>query len=139
MPRRREPVWAPQIVVEALHFDQIREHGGMQGLRDEGALESCLARPRNRWRYDPKADLAALAAAYGFGIVRNHPFNDGNKRAAFLTMVVFLEINGRDFDAGDEAVVATMIRVASGVSSEEELSSWVRRNPVPPPERPPRR
>ncbi|NIP87774.1 MAG: type II toxin-antitoxin system death-on-curing family toxin, partial [Gammaproteobacteria bacterium] len=74
---------------DAIHRDQLRQHGGVPGVRDENALESALARPRNKWAYDPDADLAALAAAYGYGLATNHGYNDGNKRIAFMAMYVF--------------------------------------------------
>ena len=89
-----EPRWVDRLVVEAVQFDLIRTFGGMPGLRDEPSLESALARPRQRFAYEPSADLAALAAAYGYGLVRNHPFNDGNKRVAFVTMGVFPGLGG---------------------------------------------
>lgn len=123
----REPRWVPRLVVEAIHFDQLREHGGMAGLRDEGALEAALARPRHKWAYRPKTGLTTLAAAYGFALARHHPFHDGNKRTAFVTMVVFLELNGFPFDAPDEAVVRTMTGLAAGAVSEAALARWLRR------------
>ena len=116
-----------RLVVEAIHFDQLREHGGLAGLRDEGALEAALARPRHKWAYRHKADIAALAAAYGFGLARGHPFHDGNKRAAFVTMVVFLELNGHQFGAPEEDVVRTMTALAAGTLSEAALARWLRR------------
>ena len=123
-----EPRWVPRVVVEAVHFDQLREHGGLPGLRDEGALEAALARPRNKWGYRQKVDLAALAAAYGFGLARNHPFRDGNKRVAFVTMPVFLELNGARFSSPDAEVVRTMTAVAAGATSEAALARWIRRS-----------
>lgn len=121
-----EPRWINRIVVEAIHLDQIREHGGLGGLRDKNALESALARPRQKWAYQRNADLQLLAAAYGFGLCRNHPFRDGNKRVTFLAMVVFLELNGLRVTAEDADVVATMVALADGNVSKEELASWLR-------------
>jgi death-on-curing protein len=118
----------PRVVVEAIHFDQLREHGGLVGLRDEGALDAALARPRHKWAYRRKADFAALAAAYGYGLARGHPFQDGNKRVAFVVMVVFLELNGHRFSAPEEEVVHTMTGVAAGSVSEAALASWLRRD-----------
>ncbi len=118
----------PRLVVEAIHFDQLREHGGLSGLLDEGALDAALARPRHKWAYRPKLDLAALAAAYGFGLARRHPFRDGNKRVAFVTMVVFLELNGRQFTAPEEEIVRIMTGVAAGTVSEASLARWLRRS-----------
>ena len=121
-----EPTWLSRLVIDALHLDQLREHGGMRGLRDENALEAALARPQHRWRYDPKADLADIAASYGFGLVRDHPYADGNKRIGFLAVVTFLELNGVVLDATDADVVATMDSLAAGMSDEEELAAWIR-------------
>ena len=124
--RRRAPQWLARTVVDAMHGDQLREHGGLAGVRDENALESALARPRQKWAYGEERDLAALAAAYGFGIARNHPYRDGNKRIAFLAIATFLGINGYDLDATDADVVTTMVALAGGRLTEEELSRWVR-------------
>jgi death on curing protein len=124
----REPRWIDRVVVEAIHLDQIREHGGLRGLRDEGALEAALARPRNKWAYNPSSPLTALAAAYAFGLTRNHPFRDGNKPVAFIAMVVFLEINGWTFTAPDDDIVRTIVRLAAGKLSEQQLTSWVQQH-----------
>jgi death-on-curing protein len=123
-----EPRLVPRLVVKAIHFDQLREHGGVPGLLDEGALEAALARPRHKWAYRRKPDLAALAAAYGFGLARGHPFRDGNKRVAFMTMMVFLELNGRRFTAPDQEVVRTMTRLAAGTVFEAGLARWLWRS-----------
>ncbi|HTP25146.1 MAG TPA: type II toxin-antitoxin system death-on-curing family toxin [Anaeromyxobacteraceae bacterium] len=122
----REPQWVPRLVVDAIHFDQLREHGGLSGLRDDAALEAALARPRNKRAYRPKVDLTTLAAAYGFGLARNPPFNDGNKRVAFVTMVVFLELNACQFTAPETEVVRVMAGVAAGSTSESALARWIR-------------
>ena len=121
-----EPRWLSLTVALAVHSDQIREHGGSLGLRDRGLLESALARPTNVFHYQPDADLCALAAAYGFGIARNHPFVDGNKRVAFQEMYVFLGINGVRIEAQEPDVVALMLGVASGELPEKELAVWLR-------------
>ena len=113
-------------MVEAVHLDQVRTHGGMPGLRDEGALESALARPRNKLAYGRRVDHATLAAAYAFGLARNHPFNDGNKRIAFLIAVVFLGLNGWDFEAPDADVVAQMVALAEGRVTEARFATWLR-------------
>ena len=126
-----EPRWVSRVVIDSVHFDQIREHGGLQGIRDENALESALARARNKWEYDSVSDLAILAAAYGFGIVKNHPYRDGNKRIAFIAMVVFLGLNGQEFTASEADVVTTMLAAADNRCSEEELAAWVRSNMIP--------
>lgn len=114
------------MVVDAVQHDQIREHGGLPGVRDEHALESALARPQQQWHYGEATDIPALSAAYAFGLVRNHPYRDGNKRIGFLVMVTFLEINGHRFEATDTEVVTQMLALADGGVSEEELAAWVR-------------
>ena len=123
---RKEPRWVPRLVVEAIHVDQVREHGGLIGIRDENALESALARAKQRWSYEAGVDLPRLAADYAFGISSNHPFRDGNKRVAFVTAVTFLGLNGIEFEATDEDVVATMLTLASGKLSEKKLAEWFR-------------
>jgi death on curing protein len=115
-------------VVVAIHSDQIREHGGSLGVRDKGLLESALDRPRNRFNYESDSDLRALAAAYGFGIAKNHPFVDGNKRVAFQAMYVFLGINGVTITADEEEVVRLVLALASGELSESDLGVWLRNN-----------
>jgi len=125
-----EPRWLTFSVVRAIHADQISKHGGSGGLRDRGLLESALERPRNRLRYQPDSDLAQLAASYGFGIARNHPFVDGNKRVAFQAMFVFLGLNGLRIESPEEAVVALVLSLASGETDELRLASWLRENTV---------
>jgi death-on-curing protein len=127
----REPRWLPRLVLDAAHFDQLREHGGRPGLRDEGAQEAALARPRHKWTYDKKPDLATLAAAYGFGLATTHPYVDGNKRAAFLAMLIFLGLNDLDLDATEPEVVTVMLGLASGQMKERELADWLRDRFVP--------
>jgi len=121
-----EPRWIDRLVVEAVQFDLIREHGGMPGLRDDYALEAALARPRQRRAYRADADLAELAAAYGHGLATGHPFHDGNKRIAFVTMAVFLELNGVELEADEAEVVTMMLGWAAGELSDEQLAAWVR-------------
>jgi death-on-curing protein len=110
----------------AIHSDQIREHGGSLGLRDRGLLESALARPRNLLGYTPDSDLPAIAASYGFGIARNHPFVDGNKRVAFQSMYTFLGLNRLEITASEPEVIQVMLSLASGELTESELASWLR-------------
>ncbi|HVB32221.1 MAG TPA: type II toxin-antitoxin system death-on-curing family toxin [Gemmatimonadaceae bacterium] len=126
----REPRWVPRVVVEAVHLDQLREHGGLQGIRDDAALEAALARPRQKWHYDPNVDLATLGAAYAFGLAKAHAFNDGNKRIAFLTAVVFLGLNGRDLAADEPEVVQAMTALAAGTLSEAQMGTWLRERVV---------
>ncbi len=105
-------------------------HGGLPGIRDENALDSALARPRQRFAYQPNADLAALAAAYGYALARNHPYSDGNKRVAFMVMAVFLGLNGLVFTASEADVVTTVVALASGDLDEDELADWIRTHTV---------
>ena len=125
----REPIWIILRVIKAFHDRQINEHGGLPGLRDEGLLLSALSRPENAYHYsDPKPDLAELAAAYGFGIAKNHPFNDANKRTAFIAMRLFVKLNGYNLAASPEDKFKTIIRVAASDMSEDELTQWIRIN-----------
>ena len=126
--RRSEPAWLTRLVVDAIHHEQLREHGGSSGIRDDNALESALARARQKWRYATHADVPLLAAAYAFGLVKNHPYRDGNKRIGFLSMVTFLGMNGYDFNATDAEVVTEILALAGGTVSEEALASWVRQH-----------
>ncbi len=123
---RAEPRWVPRLVIEAVHLDQVREHGGFIGIRDENALESALARAKQRWSYEETADLPRLAADYAYGISSNHPFRDGNKRVAFLAAVIFLSLNGLDFHAPEKEVVEKMLSLASGELNETNLTEWFR-------------
>jgi death-on-curing protein len=100
----------------------------LAGVRDYGLLESALARPRHLHSYQPESDLARLAAAYAFGLARNHPFNDGNKRAAFLAIGLFLQINGRELIADPVESIAVILRLAEGSLSEPKLAEWIRIN-----------
>jgi len=120
------PIWLDRLIVEAIHFDQLRLHGGLPGIRDENALESALARPQHRSVYDSTSDLAAVAAAYGYGLVTSHPFVDGNKRVGFLAMYVFLGLNGLEIVAEEPEVVGLMVAVDDCRCSEEELATWLR-------------
>lgn len=126
MTTAREPSWVPRTAVEAAHADQIRAHGGQPGLRDEGLLDSALARPRNRWRYESDSDLASLAAAYAHGLVKNHPFIDGNKRIGFITANIFLILNGHEIEAPEPQVVDITLRLADGSLHETEFAAWLR-------------
>ena len=120
-------VWIDAAAIHAIHEEQLAEHGGSAGLRDQGLLESALARPQNLVSYG-KPDVAACAAAYGFGLSRNHPFIDGNKRTAFVAVELFLFLNAHVLDAADAECVLTMLRVAEGSISEEDFAAWIREN-----------
>jgi death-on-curing protein len=122
----KEPRWLTASMILAIHADQIMEHGGSPGLRDSALLESALNRPRHRFRYARDPDIADLAAAHGFGIARNHPFVDGNKRTAFLAFYIFLRLNGFSIDAPEDEVVALIVALAAGDATEAELAGWIR-------------
>ena len=122
----REPQWLSRIVVDAIHADQLREHGGLPAVRDENALQSAHARPRQKWAFGNERDLAALAAAYGFGLVKNHPYRDGNKRIGFLAIATFVGINDHELDVTDPDVVTEMLGLAAGDIGEEDLAKWIR-------------
>ena len=122
-----EPVWLRLDVILAIHDAQLAEHGGSSGLRDRGGLESALARPQNLAAYGTP-DLAALAAAYAFGILRNHPFVDGNKRTGLVALETFLNLNGVELVADDGDCVMSFVRLAAGTITEEALADWVRAN-----------
>jgi death on curing protein len=117
--------WVPLDAVLAIHDEQISEHGGSRGVRDLSVVDSALFRPRNLVAYG-KPDAAALAAAYAFGLCNNHGFRDGNKRTAYVVAEAFLDLNGYTMEAPDDAVVNTMLAVASGVMPEEQLAKWFR-------------
>jgi death on curing protein len=125
------PRWLTRKIVGEIHAAQIDEHGGSHGVRDEALIDSALARPRNRWEYDPEADISKLAAAYGFGLAKNHGFVDGNKRVAYMAMYVFLGLNGWLVEVAEPEVVLAMTDVASGERSEEQLAEWLRQHSIP--------
>lgn len=120
-------VWIEEAVVWAVHEAQLAEHGGSAGVRDAGLLESALARPVNLAAYGVP-DVADCAAAYGFGIARNHPFIDGNKRTAFVCTELFLELNGCSLTADDAQCVTTMLAVAAGELDESAFAAWLRQH-----------
>jgi death-on-curing protein len=122
-----EPEGLDTTIVLDVHAEQLALFGGADGVRDLGLLESALGRPLNKFTYG-ETDLAALAAAYAFGIARNHPFVDGNKRAAFASLIVFLGLNGIDFDVPPQEATAIILSMAAGEVSEESLARWIRDN-----------
>jgi death-on-curing protein len=122
-----EPIWLDVEILIDLHAEQLALFGGPDGIRDHGMLESALGRPINKFAYG-KTDLAALAAAYVFGIARNHPFVDGNERAAFGALIVFLGLNDIDFLAPPESAAVIILALAAGEVSEESLARWIRDN-----------
>ena len=121
------PIWLLPETVLAVHQRQLAEHGGAVGVRDKALLDSALARPRNLYAYGtPPPDMADLAAAYAFGISRNHPFVDGNKRVSLVLMLTFLVLNGANIVARAEEIYLVMMRLAAGELSEEDLAAWLR-------------
>jgi death-on-curing protein len=123
--QRVEPVWLDERLALAIHDRQLAEHGGGSGVRDAGLLESALARPQNRWTYGDD-DPAALAAAYAYGVARNHPFVDGNKRTAWVLARVFLMLNAQELHYTSKEAIDTMLALAAGELSEDELADWFR-------------
>jgi death-on-curing protein len=124
----KEIIWVLDEVVLATHDEQLSEHGGLSGIRDRGAVESALARPRNLVAYEACDDVARLAAAYAYGIARNHGFADGNKRTALVTADLFLMLNGYELVSSPVENVLTILGVADGTLSEDELTAWIRNN-----------
>ncbi len=122
-----EPVWLLRNVVEAVHDAQLAEHGGLPGLRDPGLLESALARPRDSFGYG-ETDIRVLAASYAFGIARNHPFIDGNKRMAFLAAYVFMRLNGWRITATEPDTTTVVLSLAAGQMSESDFAIWLCNN-----------
>jgi death-on-curing protein len=122
-----EPEWLDVDIILDVHAEQLALFGGAAGVRDQGLLESALARPINKFGYGDD-DLASLAAAYAFGIAKNHPFVDGNKRAAFASIIVFLGLNGIEFAVPPENATAMILTLAAGEVSEQSLARWVRDN-----------
>jgi death on curing protein len=119
-----EPIWLTDAQVVDFHGEQLAQFGGPPGLRDASALGSALGRPQNKWAYG-ETDLAALAAAYAFGLAKNHPFIDGNKRAAFMAMMIFLRVNGVPFEPTPAAAAAAILAVAAGEVDETGLTRWI--------------
>jgi death-on-curing protein len=122
-----EPEWLDTDIMLDVHGEELALFGGSEGVRDEGLLESALARPQNKFAYR-ETDLAMLAAAYAFGIARNHPFVDGNKRAAFAAIIVFLGLNGIDFVVPPAEATAVMLSLGAGEIDEESLARWISDN-----------
>ncbi len=121
-----DPIWIGQPLALAIHKRQLAEHGGLDGVRDPGLLESALARPRHLFAYnDPTPALPALAASYAFGIAKNHPFIDGNKRTAAVVCETFLELNGLSINATDTEMYPIFLDLAAGALSEEQLATWL--------------
>jgi death-on-curing protein len=127
-----EPLWIDLEVVLAIHDEQIAEHGGQAGVRDRGSLESAMARPQNELAHGEHL-LPRLAASYAFGISRNHPLLDGNKRSSLVVAELFLELNGSELTATDAECVTTFLELAAGEITEAELAEWIASHCVPMP------
>lgn len=119
------PVWIEPVALKLLHGESLAEHGGLAGIRNEGLLMSALARPQNLFAYENVTDISRLAAAYAYGITKNHPFVDGNKRAAFLSIGLFLALNGFILEVEPSVAVNTMLALAAGNLDEVELTKWI--------------
>lgn len=120
-----EPIWLNESIAEAIHDRQIEQHGGGRGLRDRALLESALARPRNLWSYGC-SDWSELAASLAYGVARNHPFVDGNKRTAWVLARLFLRANGKSLSYSEQDAIDTMVLLAAGELSEPDLAAWFR-------------
>lgn len=125
-----DPRWLTRKIVDAIHDDQLKQHGGLPGVRDEGAVESALARPKHLQTYGDDPSVHRLTAAYGVGLGRNHDYRDSNKPTAFMAVYVFLRLNGRQIKAEEPAVVDLMKAVAQGDCDEEELTTWLKEHTV---------
>ena len=123
-----EPIWLDSQDLYVLHNQLLARFGGLEGIRDEGLLESALYRPVQKFQYEPNSTLPELAASYSYGIARNHPFFDGNKRSALLAAIVFLEINGMKFNATEEEAVLETIALTAGEGTEYEYAFWLTKN-----------
>lgn len=121
-------VWLDRKVLELLHSESLAEHGGAEGLRDEGLFESALARPQNLHAYERVTGISRLAASYAFGLAKNHAFTDGNKRIAFIAAALFLRLNGMRLVVGQTEAALTFFSLAAGSLSEEELAGWIRKH-----------
>lgn len=127
MTSRTEPEWLSLDIALAVHDRQLAEHGGPTGVRDQDMLESALARPLNQWTYG-EDDLCALAAAYAYGIARNHPFTDGNKRTAWVFARLFLVLNGQTLSFTPRMAIEVVLALAAGELGENELADWFRQH-----------
>lgn len=126
----KQPVWVLDEAVQALHSILLAEHGGGTGVRDKSLLDSALARPKQKFAYEPEIPIFVLAAAYSFGIAKNHPFVDGNKRTAFTVGTLFLEINGYILQASEPEAAITFEKLAAGQIGETELAKWFEKHCV---------
>lgn len=124
----KEPRWVQKQSLLIVHDAALMAHGGRPGIRDEGLLDSALARPRNLYLYQPGSDIGSLAASYAFGLTKNHPFVDGNKRAAFAAVGIFLLANGYELTASEPVAISAILGLSAGEISEAEFAAWIRAN-----------
>jgi death-on-curing protein len=124
----KEPVWVEKEALLLLHLKSLARFGGAEGLRDEGLLDSALMRPRNAFHYDNQKEIAALTASYAFGLAKNHPFVDGNKRAAFMAVGVFLAMNRWTLNCDSVDAIQAVMALAGGEIGESEFAAWLKRN-----------
>lgn len=122
----KEPVWVEKDALLLLHAKSLARFGGLDGMRDEGLLDSALARPRHAFLYDGLRDIAGLSASYAFGLIKNHPFADGNKRAAFMATGLFLGANGWALNAEPVEAIRAVLALAGGEIGETEFAAWLR-------------
>jgi death on curing protein len=122
---KQEPTWLSRQFLDAAHHDQLQQHGGLPGVRDENALESALARPQNLWSYKPEASLLELGASYCYGLATSHGYSDGNKRIAFVALYTFLGMNDLEVTASQVEVVRLILSVADGSLEEDGLVEWL--------------
>lgn len=122
----KRPYWIDSRALILLHAESLAEHGGLTGFRDENVFHAALARAGHVLNYEPDADLARLASAYAFGLIRDHPFNDGNKRVGFLAILLFLELNGFELRVEQVEAIQVILKVAAGKVRESELTDWIR-------------
>ncbi len=126
---KEEPTWILDEVIVAIHNRQLAEHGGGTGLRDKGLLESALNAPKTKFHYE-QSSIEACAACYAFSIAKNHPFVDGNKRTAYICMLLFLKLNGYELEATTEEKIKIMLNLAAGNVDQSELSEWLKKHSV---------
>jgi death on curing protein len=127
----KEPTWLTLDIIETIHPDLIKAHGGHHGYRDKSLVEAALARPLHRFKYETASDIFSLASAYGFALTKNHGFIDGNKRVAFMAMYIFLGLNGYELDAPEQEVVDIILKLSSSSLEENELAQWLRKSAKP--------
>jgi death-on-curing protein len=126
-----DPVWLDRQILELLHGESLADHGGLAGLRSEALLDAAMMRPLNLHAYDGVTNIATLAACYAVALSQNHPFMDGNKRAAFIAMLVFADINGMRIDASQAEAAMVILDLAAGDLTQDELAAWLRLNARP--------